>query len=123
MAFTVSDPGVRVGDFSLVLRNNGADVFTLNEVDVTNQEVHLGTNSVVLGAGLAFDEMFLDYSLTSSKELNSANTIPAPLSGLLPIFGAPEDFSGIRYVPEPLSASLALAVLLPLIGGRQRQRG
>ncbi len=123
MAFGVNPAGVRVGDFSLVLRNDGGDVFSLIGTDVTNQEVHLGTNTVTLPTGLDFDEMFLDYSLDSADDLGQPPT-PAntTLEGLLPIFGAPEQnqFSpGIVFIPEPGVAALGMAALV-LVGRVRR---
>lgn len=112
MAFSVNPAGSRIGDFTLALRNNGADVFNLSETAVQTQEVHLGTNTVDLPAGLQFDEMFLDYALTSATEVNPPqDPVTTTLSGRLPIFGAPENntFSpGIAYVLVPEPGALGL---------------
>lgn len=115
MAFTANPSGRRTGDFDLVLRNNGVEVFSLSETVVQTQEVHVGTNTIDLDAGLAFDEMFLDFTLTASEDLITGDPVDTFLQGLLPIFGAPESnqFSpGILLVPEPASGLLLGLTLL-----------
>ena len=116
MAFNVNPSGSRTGDFDLILRNNGADVFNLMEVDVENQEVHLGTNTVELPIGLEFDEMFLDYSFTSAADIvDPFASVETTIADRLPIFGAPENntfFPGIVFVPEPDNFWMPFALVL-----------
>lgn len=124
MAFTVDPSGVRTGDFTLVLRNNGADVFTLSDTAVQVQEVHLGTNAVNLPAGLEFDEMFLDYVLVSAVDLGAPPTdVDTTIVSRLPIFGAPENngFSpGIVFVPEPMAGLLGALACCGALATRRR---
>lgn len=121
MAFAVNPPGIRTGDFELVLRNDGAEVFSLSETAVETQEVHVGTNTVDLTADVLFDEMQITYTLTASEDL-VGDPVDTVLSGLLPIFGAPENNqfeTGIVFVPEPATALLAV---LPLALAWRRLR-
>ncbi|WP_146443363.1 hypothetical protein [Botrimarina colliarenosi] len=125
MAFAADPSAVRTGDFDLVLRNDGMEVFTLSETSVETQEVHVGTNGVTLTAGLAFDEMELHYTLTSSEDLTAGDPTDTVLTGLLPIFGAPEmnQFSpGIALVPEPATFWLTMTPLLCVRRRAERTR-
>jgi hypothetical protein len=45
-ALSLSESGVRVGDFTLQLEQNGVPVFTYSETGASNCCVHLGTNTV-----------------------------------------------------------------------------
>lgn len=122
MGINVSPSAVRTGDFSLSLRNDGVEVFAESGVGVTTQEVHLGTNTIVLPTGLLFDEMFLDYELTAVDPIDPLDPATTILDGRLPIFGAPENnqFSpGIVFVPEPAAALLAA---LACVGVALRRR-
>lgn len=126
MAFATNEPGVRIGDLRLRLSFRGQQVFEVEEFDVLNSEVHVGTNGVSLSAGLRFDEMVLDYDLTSATDVSDDTlAIDTTLSGRLPIFGTPEAnafATGIvlSAVPEPMSWAMLLAGL-GLIGGRARK--
>ncbi|MCA9235658.1 MAG: hypothetical protein KDA44_09300 [Planctomycetales bacterium] len=131
MAFGAQPSGTRTGDFTLELFNDGSSVFNLSEVAAINSEVHVGTNTVNLPAGLEFDVMSLDYQLTTAVELasgavdpNNLQPVSTDLQGLLPIFGAPEENSfspGISYiVPEP--SGLAVAVVLGTMAVFARRR-
>ncbi len=133
MAFALNEPGDRMGDFTLTLSNGGSPVFTASETGAINSEVHLGTNGINLNTGLVFNQMYLQYSLTQATELfdtavdpDNLQPIGSTLSGLLPIFGAPEQntFSpGIIYapVPEPGTWVMLLAGL-GLVGAAVRRR-
>ncbi|QDU87205.1 hypothetical protein Pla175_05620 [Pirellulimonas nuda] len=130
MAFTVDPDGLRTGDFSLALRNNGADVLNLMQSNEPTSEVHIGTNGVLLPLGLEFDEMFLDYLLVDSVELleNAADPdnlmqVDTTIQGLLPVLGMPEnnEFSpGVVYVPEPGALALITLAALACVAGRRR---
>ncbi|MEP2777647.1 MAG: PEP-CTERM sorting domain-containing protein [Luteolibacter sp.] len=131
MAFAVSEPGTRTGDFTITLSYLGTDVYWESLTGVETQEVHVGTNEITLVQGLAFDRMRLDFELISAVELESLaadpmdlQPIPTTLNGILPIFGAPESnrFSpGIVYVvPEPSSLML-LSLALGMGLGRRRR--
>jgi PEP-CTERM motif len=127
MAFGTMEDAVRTGDFTLTLKNNGSAVFTLVETASRQNFVHIGTNEVVLGTGLEFDQMQLSYTLTSAvSELDPSVSVNSTLTGLLPIFGAPEQNvfePGIIYgpVPEPGTYLLLLAGLAG-VGWVARQR-
>ncbi len=125
MAFSVDPAGARTGDFTLVLRKDGADVFSLVGDDVITQEVHLGTNTVELPTGLMFDEMFLDFELIESiSVVDPGFPVDTQIDSRLPIFGAPENntFSpGIIFVPEPATLTL-LAFALAAARMRRGER-
>jgi hypothetical protein len=133
MAFGVQESGARTGEFTLTLRNDGIEVFSLSETAALNNYVHLGTNTINLPTGLMFDEMRLDYALTTALESPEYTSDPDKLqpiastpTGLLPIFGAPElnpFYPGIIYgpVPEPATWAAMLAGLA-LMGATLRQR-
>jgi hypothetical protein len=110
MAFGVLPAGERIGDFTLTLSNGGSPVFADTETGVLNQLVHMGTNTISLPTGLVFDQMHLDYSLTSATDITTGDPTGSTPFGLLPIFGAPELAfpDNIRYgaVPEPHSIAL-----------------
>lgn len=72
LAFTIAEDGIRDGIFSLELLFGSVSQFALVPSTVSNSLVHLGTNTIDLVAGLMFDEIILDYTLTSS---DAATTI------------------------------------------------
>ena len=127
MAFGTVEDGVRTGDFTLTLKNNGSTVYTLIETASQQSFVHIGTNEVYLDKGLVFDQMQLSYSLTSAvSEPDPTVAVNTTLTGLLPIFGAPEQNTSsqnIIYgpVPEPGTYLLLLAGLAG-VGWVARQR-
>ena len=139
MAFGTYEDGFRTGNFTLTLSNNGATVYTQVETGSVQSMVHIGTNEVPLVGGLIFDRMHLSYSLTSAIEafFNGVDWEPGllpvdtTLTGLLPIFGAPEATSSwsngeIVYrtaAPVPdLSSTLALLVgAMSLLGAMARR--
>ncbi|MEE9404154.1 MAG: PEP-CTERM sorting domain-containing protein [Algisphaera sp.] len=136
----VNEQGDRIGDFDLVLRNDGLDVFELSETGALNSKVHIGTNTVALPEGLAFDEMSLFYTLVSAVTVPLDDDegdgggggaffpedVSTTLRSRVPIFGAPENnqFSpGIVYsVPEPSALMLAGAGCLALMRRRMKSR-
>jgi hypothetical protein len=139
MAFGTWESGTRTGDFTLTLKNNGSDVFSYAELGSQQSFIHIGTNTISLVTGLIFDQMHLSYSLTSSVEaiwdgsdwVPGVNPINTTLSGLLPIFGAPEataDWSNgdIAYrtgaaVPDFASTLALLAGALGLVSALARR--
>lgn len=120
MAFGTQEDGKRNSDFTLTLKNNGSEVFSLSQTGSEQFFVHMGTNTVVLDSGLVFDQMLLNYTLNFAlSEDGLEQPIGSTPTGLLPIFGAPEQnesFPGIIYspVPEPTSGLLLLAGLAGL---------
>jgi len=128
-AFGVSEPGERTGDYTLNLFNNGVSVFDVSASGVKNTYVHMGTNTIGLSTDLEFDQIVLSYSLTAAvvdysfdpadpNNANNGNPTNSTISGVLPIFGAPDQLpsGGIVYVtgapvPEPAMLSLMLVGL------------
>lgn len=66
LAFTTDEVGIRDGTFSLNLLLDGVSQLFLAPSAVSNSTVHIGTNAVSLVAGLMFDEIILNYTLTAS---------------------------------------------------------
>jgi hypothetical protein len=149
MAFGVTEGGDRYGDFTLTLFRAGSSVFSQVESGALNCYAHMGTNTVSLATGLDFDKMMLSYTLTSELG-DDSDSCGSPIndppkgdgsakvpgdshidSGLLPIFGAPEENAhspGISFqsaavtsAPEPATISL-VAFGLTLVGGGVRRR-
>ncbi|QOJ22851.1 MAG: PEP-CTERM sorting domain-containing protein [Gammaproteobacteria bacterium] len=134
-AFGVNESAIRTGDFDLVLRNNGTNVFFTSEVAATMQWVHVGTNAISLATGLEFDEMQLSFALTSAvvdysfdpllpENALNGNPSDTTINGRMSIFGAPEAYSGISLVsvvPEPEFYAMLLAGI-GLLGIAARRR-
>lgn len=115
MAFECDPSGDRFGDFSLKLFDNGVEVFSLSALDEGTSQAHVGTNTVTLPTDLTFDELSLTYRLNSALEVketaadpNNLQSVDTILQGRLPIFGPPESYDGIVYVPELGSMSLTV---------------
>lgn len=138
MAFAVSEPGTRVGDFTLTLSRNSLSVFSYSEIGAITNFVHVGTNTVNLPTGLDFDNMQLAFVLTSATDHpqyggDPLNPLPinSTIYGNLPIFGTPEanGFSpGIDYqvaavvaTPEPATFGLMITGL-GVVGAAVRRR-
>jgi hypothetical protein len=133
MAFEVQEAGERIGDFTLTLSDQGSTVFTDMETGVENEFVHMGTGATTLPTGLVFDELRLDYTMTSSSAVDMDNNptgqpVGSTITGILPIFGPPELSAvslGIAFgpvsVPEPQSLAL-LFVGLGAVGVAARRR-
>lgn len=127
MAFGVSEAGDRTVNYMLTLYNDATEVFSDTAADVVNSSVHLGTNTISLDAGLKFDSMRIELTLISATEDGDPSVaITTSPSGLLPIFGAPEQntfYPGIVLapVPEPQPWALAIAGLITL-GALSRRR-
>ena len=108
LAFTTAEGGDRDGTFSLNLLLDGVSQLFLSPSAVSNSSVHIGTNSVSLVAGLMFDEIILDYTLTSST--NTTTISQYVIGGASP--NVPGGFtSGISYntatdVPAPATLVL-----------------
>jgi len=104
---TLNDSGTRTANFTLTLSLDGATQFVFSEFGITNSFVHIGTNTVDLATGLQFDQMFLEYNLLSSTNVNNRPTSLLPWPGQ-----APEQFFANRIaynvgqVPEPASLVL-----------------
>ncbi|MBL8466455.1 hypothetical protein [Methyloversatilis discipulorum] len=126
MAFATDDSGDRIGDFTLTLYMDSVEVFSASAIGESTAEVHVGTNSIDLEAGLTFDAMRLDYTLQAAFDIsNPLLSVTTTLSGPLPIFGAPEMNTyapGIVLapVPEPDARLMAVAGLL-MIGAATRR--
>jgi hypothetical protein len=122
LAFTVDESGTRTADMDLRLLLDGVEQFSLLQNGISNSNVHLGTNTVSLLAGLEFDEIALDFDLLASDVLNT--TIND--YGIGPNF--PGGFGdGISYndasvgVPEPGVLALMGLGLLGLVVSRKRE--
>ena len=147
MAFGVEEPAIRTGTYQLLARNDGAEVFSFGTTD-EQSEVHIGTNTITLGTGLVFDELFLSYTLNSVASLpapipddmddmdaigddDGINVmplvaIPSTIRGSLPIFGAPElayprNIQYVATIPEPETYAMML-MGLATVGGFARRR-
>jgi hypothetical protein len=126
MAFATDDSGDRIGDFTLTLYMDSIEVFSASAIGESTAEVHVGTNSIDLEAGLTFDAMRLDYTLQAAFDTsNPLLSVTTTLSGPLPIFGTPEQntfAAGIVLapVPEPDARLMAVAGLL-MIGAAARR--
>jgi len=134
MSFAVSqygdETGERIGDFTLSLRNNGGEVFTLTQTGASQRFIHIGTNLVSLTAGLDFDEMQLNYSLISSDLNGGPDAGSTPYGDLMGFAGSPE-FSSDGYgtifylrsapIPEPETYAMLLCGL-GLLGFAARRR-
>ncbi len=122
MAFGVNEAGIRTGNYQLSLFRNGMDVFSQAINGAENNYIHLGTNTVSLVTGFTFDRMELNYQLLSATDTLGAN-IGSTITGLLPVFGAPEInqyYPGIAYmsasttVPEPTTTAMLVIGLVGL---------
>ena len=129
-AIGVNESASRNIDYTLNLLNNGATVFSLAENGVGVSYVHIGTNTQSLTAGLVFDQWVLHALINSSDSVEDPPLDTATPSGLLPIFGAPEDHApnsiaysttGFSAVPEPASWALMIGGFA-LTGAALRQR-
>jgi len=112
-ALYVLGPGIRVGDFTLNLEQNGVSVFSYSETGASNSEVHLGTNTVSIPSGLTFNAWVLTDTNTSMTELDGITDTTSTPQSLLPWPGeAPEIYSpqAITYgtVPEPSTWAMML---------------
>ncbi len=119
-ALGTNDSAVRYADVSLSLLLDGVEVFSYSEFNLWHANVHIGTNSISLAAGLLFDEMVMDYQLLSSGSGNT-NTITDYFWGNR----SPETFSEISYVessevPEPGSIVLLILGLSGLAFSRKK---
>ena len=119
LSFAVEEIGVRIADITLSLFLDGTQQgATLEEDDIDNAWVHLGTNSVDLTAGLQFDEIVLMYELMSSTGADITDidnpiyngSIGATINQLSIGPNLPGGFtSGISYVsPVPVPAAVWL---------------
>jgi hypothetical protein len=108
LAFTTDETGTRQGTYSLNLLLDGVSQFFLAPSAISNSAVHIGTNTVSLVAGLMFDEIILNYSLTSST--NTTTISQYVIGGFSP--NVPGGFdSGISYnaaIDVPAPATLIL---------------
>ncbi len=107
LAFTVDGSETREGTFMLDLLLDGISQFSTGPGAISNAFVHLGTNAIDLSAGLMFDEIILDYALTSST--GPTTIVDYVIGGSVP--GGFDD--GISYNrtpsnPAPVPATLAL---------------
>lgn len=132
-AIGVNESAQRNIDYTLNLLNNGATVFSLAENGIGVANVHIGTNTQSLTAGLVFDQWVLHAIINSSNSIEDPPLDTATPSGLLPIFGAPELASPatIAYsttgfstgVPEPASWALMIGGFALTGVALRRRRG
>lgn len=113
-ALNVLGPGIRIGDFTLNLEQNGVSVFSYSETGASNGTVHLGTNTVTVPSGLTFNAWVLTDTNTSMTDVTYTFDITSTPQSLLPWPGlAPEAYSPsvITYssaVPEPSTWAMML---------------
>lgn len=124
LAFAIAESADRTATVSLNLLLDGISQFTSGPSGIVNSFVHMGTNTVSLTSGLMFDEIILDYSLTSAIANESPPGLPPeeqiPTTSTItsyrfnPQHSIPGGFTdGISYNREPTGsiptpASLAL---------------
>ena len=106
----------RTGDWTLTLSNNGAIVYATSEIASANAYIHMGTNALNLQPGLVFDEIELNYTLTSSTSEFSTPESLLPWPGVGPENNPYVDTPApLAYaVPEPSTYAMFLAGLLVL---------
>jgi len=133
IALPTNESGNRDVDYTLDLFNDGLSVYSVGESGIRVAEVHVGTNTQSILAGLVFDQWVLRVSILSAHPLDDdmADQTTTP-SSILPIFG-PADVNeptivaysatgfGATAVPEPTTWALMIAGF-GLIGGALRQR-
>jgi hypothetical protein len=111
-AFGTNDVGSRTANFSLSLYLDGVLQLSFAQNNITNSFVHIGTNTVSVSTGLAFDNAVLSYSLLGTNNVNNIITNYAWPSGVP--FGAFPN--SIAYVDRPASVPEPSALALMALG-------
>ncbi|MDH4392249.1 MAG: PEP-CTERM sorting domain-containing protein [Aquabacterium sp.] len=116
MAFGVTESAERIGDHTLTLTKQGAPVLTRFEPASKQGTHHMGTNTITIDTGMAFDRMHLRYTLNSAT--HAGGTVGSTPLDILPTFGMPDQASFFNRsvtvyapVPEPGTWALWLAGL------------
>lgn len=122
-ALPVSEAGVRVGDYVLVLSDNGTAVFLDAQNDVGNSSVHVGTNDVLVPLGLVWDSYLLTYKILSDTAGIATPNSLFPWPGSAPEIANPDDiaFGTFGAVPEPASWMMMISGM-GLAGAMLRRR-
>ena len=122
-ALTIDESGSRSIDYDLNLNRLGASVFSDSAAGITNEFVHLGTNSVNIVSGLEYDQYVLDVTILAGSDAATADSL-LPWSGAAPEDNFPNAITfGQLGAPVPEPATWAFMIFgFGAIGGAMRRQ-